>query len=120
MRSCALSIFGANVIGQFNHFGEFRAIEGRLHANPNQRREYTFRGNIADQFVAGKGAATQTGKCGIEAAAASRVGGQNLIFRIVGAGVQMNTQFDACDVILHLRVETVDQVGSGCAYSVGQ
>ena len=68
-------------------------------------REDRFRGDVADQFVAGKRAAAQPGERGIESAAAGIVGGHHFFRERFGPAVQMDAQFDAGDAILHRGVQ---------------
>ena len=113
-------VFGANFVGHLEERGEGGGIDAGVAACFADSGEDVFGGDVADQSVAGEGAAAEAGERGIEAAAACFVGGENFCFGVFGAAVEMDAEFDACDVIFYAAVEVADEFGSGAADGVGE
>ncbi len=103
-----MGIGGADLVGEAEEMGEASGIDGGSGAGFGEGEENGFGGDVADESVAGEGAAAESGEGGIETAATGLIGGEDFFFGVVGTGMEMDTEFDACDVILYLGEEFAD------------
>ena len=108
------------MVGEVEERGEAGGVDRESGADFGEGEEDGFGGDVAYEIVAGKRAAAEPGESGIEAAAAGLVGGKDFFFGVVGAGMKMDAEFDASDVILDLSEELADEIGRGGADGVGE
>ena len=82
--------------------------------------DYCFRRNVPDQVVLCEGTSTETADGGVKAAAASVVGGENFGGRLVGAAVQVDTNFQVIELRHHSRNNFAYFFGRGDSDRVGE
>src|SRR6266849_3503900 len=111
-------VFGADVVGQGERFGDLGGAEIVSDTEFGKSGQDGFGGDVADEVVAGERATAEAGHCGVEAAAARCVGGVDFFLGGVGAGMEVDSEFDSGDVGLHLGIDAVDEIGGGGAYRV--
>src|SRR5579859_617619 len=93
---------GANFVGHGEHFRQSRAIDSGVSAGFAQRGEHLLRGDVPHQIVSRKGTAAKPGERGIEAPAPRFVGGEDFLLGLFGTAVQVDTELNSGDVVLHL------------------
>ena len=115
-----MGVFRADFVGHLEKCGEGSGIDAGVSSGFLNGGEDLFGGDVADESVAGEGAAAESGECGVEAAATGFVGSQNFGFGVFGAAVEVDAEFDAGDVIFYRVVELADLFGGGGADGVGE
>ena len=101
----------AEGLGELEDAGEGFGGEAGIGAGALEGVDDVFGGDVADEVVAGEGAATESGERGIEAAAAGGVGGEDFGFGGFGARVEMDAEIDAGDVVRDGGEDVADEFG---------
>src|SRR5438445_397974 len=84
------------------------------------RSENVFGANVPDEFVTCERAATESGECAIEAAAASVIGCEYFCRSVFGPAVEMGTEFNPGDGPAGPVENFADDFRSSAASGVGQ
>jgi len=85
-----VGVGGADSVGEVEEMGEAGGIDGGSGAGFGEGEEDGFGGDVADENVAGKGAAAESSEGGIETAATGLVSSEDFFFGVVGAGMEMD------------------------------
>src|SRR5258708_24182229 len=116
----SVRILRANVIRHFEYLRQSRGINARIGARLAQRCKNILRRDVPDQIVSRKWASAKSRQRPVEAPAPRFVGCENFLFRVLRPAVQMNSELDASDVILHTAVQIANQFRRSIAHSVRQ
>src|SRR6266853_6876723 len=106
----SVRILRANVIRHFEYLRQPRGINARIGARFSQRCKDILGRDVPDQIVSRKWAATKPCQRPVEPPASRFVGCENFLFRVLRPAVQMNSELDAGDVILHTAVQIANKL----------
>src|SRR5258708_243371 len=116
----SMRILRANLIRHFEYLRQARGINARIGARFSQRCKDILGRDVPDQIVSRKGASAKPGQRPVEPPASRFVGCENFLFRVLRPAVQMNSEPDAGDVILHAAVQVADKLRRSGAHGVRQ
>src|SRR5437879_2075863 len=105
-----MRVLRANLVRHFERLGQPRRINSRIGARFAQCCKNVFGRDVPDQIVSRKRAAAKPRQRAIEPAAPSFVRRKDFFFSILGPAVQVNSEFDAGDVILYGAIQIADEL----------
>src|ERR1700676_2984543 len=115
-------ILCAHFVGEAEHIGQLGRVDleiiTEIGADFLQCGEDLLGGDVADEIVARKGAAAESGERGVEAPATGFVRGEDFGFRVFGPAVQVHAELDSSDVLFDAAIEIADEFGRGGAHGV--
>src|ERR1051326_7441743 len=113
-------VFHANVVSHGKNFGQPRFVDAGVAARFFDGCENVFGTNVADEVVAGKGAAAKASERAVEAAAARIIRRENFGLGVFGPAVEMCAEFDARNGLRGFFKNFTNDFWSSVACGIGE